>query len=367
MSVDRREILVYAVCVASWIASGFIHFPQLGWSIYSDIVSFWYRPESGDMLRAGSAPCFQFFFEYPPASCLSIYASALLSSGDTIRYYQAFFYLSLPAYIAIAWSIIRISRISGSGWLGLVFAASPSLVLYGIYNFDHYAAALAGLSTVLMLRKRYFIGGLAAGLGFAFKLYTALLIPIVFIETRGRERLDYLLGFIAGAAPLYLAQAVLNPAGLVQFIEYHSGWGLENAWYIWIFWDQFSPTAKMLGTLLGAFLVLQAALMRGPVLPRMFLAVSSWLIMSYIFTPQMVIWLIPFWAAVPRSVLPYWPSLEISNVAIILTWFGDYNPVMPPSPPQVMTLIRAASLALMMVAVYRNDIKKTKIETPLRG
>ncbi|GBC70388.1 hypothetical protein HRbin02_00154 [Candidatus Calditenuaceae archaeon HR02] len=358
MSENRGGILVYAVFVASWIASGLIHFPQLSWSIYSDIVSFWYRPESGEMLRAGAAPCFHFFFEYPPASCLTIYVSAILGSGDIIRYYQTFFYLSLPAYLAIAWSIIQVSRISGSGWLGLVFAVSPSLVFYGIYNFDHYAAALAGLSTAFLLRKRYFISGLGAGLGFVFKLYTALLIPIVFAETRWTERIHYLLGFIAGAAPLYLAQAAFNPAGLIQFVEYHSGWGLENAWYIWIFWDQFSPTAKMLGTLLGVFLVLQAALIRGPMLPRMFLAVSSWLTMSYIFTPQMVIWLIPFLAAVPRSVLPYWPSLEISNVAIILTWFGDYNPVMPPSPPQVMVLIRAVSLALMIVSVYRNEVKK---------
>ncbi|MEM3155126.1 MAG: glycosyltransferase family 87 protein [Nitrososphaerota archaeon] len=358
MGAKSREALVYIVSIASWITSGLIHFPQLGWSIYSDIISFWYRPESGDMLRAGAAPCFHFFFEYPPGSCVSVYASALLSSGDIASYYQAFFYLSLPAFLAIAWSIIQVSKISGSGWLGLVFIASPSLIVYGIYNFDHFAASLAGISIVYFLRRKYFVSGLAAGLGFAFKLYPALLIPVVLLESRGRERVYYLLGFILSSAPLFIMQEISNPYMLTSFIEYHRGWGLENAWYIWIFQDQFSPTAKMLGTLLGAFLVIQASLAKGPALPRMFLAVSSWLIMAYIFTPQMVIWLIPFLPAVARSVIPYWPSLEVSNVAIILTWFGDYNPVMPPSPPQVMALIRAASLALMMVTVYRKEIKK---------
>ncbi|MCS7146003.1 MAG: glycosyltransferase 87 family protein [Nitrososphaerota archaeon] len=358
--MDKRtlETVVYVVSVISWIASGLIHFPQLGWSIYSDIVSFWYRPESGELLKTGAAPCFQFFFEYPPASCLSIFVSALLGSGDLVRYYQAFFYLSLPAYIAIAWSIIQISRISGSGWLGLVFIASPSLIVYGIYNFDHFAAAAAGLGVVFLLRKRYFISGLIAGFGFAIKLYTALLLPIALLETRGRDRIVYLLAYTLAAAPLYVLQEALNPNMLARFIEYHSGWGLENAWYIWIFQDQFSPTAKMLGTLLGAFLVIQVSFARGPILPRMLLAVSSWLVMSYIFTPQMVIWLLPFLPAVSRVALPFWPSLEISNVAIILTWFGDYNPVMPPSPPQIMALIRAASLAIIILSVYRNTFKK---------
>lgn len=358
MDEKTTRTLVYAASIISWIASGLVHFPTLRWSIYSDIISFWYRPESGDLLRAGAAPCFQFFFEYPPASCLSIYASALLGAGDMIRYYQAFFYLSLPAYLAIAWSIMQISSISGSGRLGLVFIASPSLIVYGIYNFDHFAAAAAGLSTVYLLRRRYFISGLAAGVGFAIKVYTALLIPVILLELKGRDRLLYLLAFAAGAAPLYILQEILNPSMMTRFLDYHSGWGLENAWYIWIFWDQFSPTAKALGVALGAYLVLHAALIRGPVLPRFLLATASWLIMSYVFTPQMLIWLIPFLPAVAKTAMPYWPSLELSNVGIILTWFGDYNPLMPPSPPQIMTLIRAASLALIIVSVYRNHIWK---------
>jgi len=359
--VDNRRLdaLTYTVSVASWLASGLIHFPQLPGSIYSDIVSFWWRDVGGPQLRAGEAPCFQFFLEYPPASCVTLYLSALAGSGNIVRYYQAFFYLSLPAYIAIAWSVIQLSRSSGHSPLGVIFVASPSLVVYGIYNFDHFAAAAAGVSAVLLTRGRLLWSGLAAGLGAAAKIYPALLLPLILLETRGWARGRFLIGFAAGAAPFYIAQETLNPSMLVRFIEYHGGWGLENAWYIWVFHDQFSPTAKLLGSLVGALLVLYFSLSRGPLLSRMFLIVSSWLIMSYVFTPQMVIWLIPLMPAVARLVLPYWPSLEVSNVAIILTWFGDFNPLLPPSPPQVMALIRAASLGLMIYSVYRRSLNVT--------
>jgi hypothetical protein len=334
------EAAVYAAAFVSWLVSGVIHFPGLSTNIYSDVVSFWMRPESSG-LRMGEAPCFRFFFEYPPLACLVTHASALLGAGDLERYYQAFFYLSLPAYLALAWSILNISKMSGAGLLGLVFIASPSLAVYGIYNFDHFAAALAGVSIVFLLRRKVLASSLLAGLGFATKIYTGLMLPAILIELRGADRYRYLAGFAAASMPLFAAQELLRPGALPEFIQFHSGWGLENAWYIWIFWDQFSPTAKTLG------------LRRISLLPKLFLAVSGWLLMSYIFTPQMVIWLLPLLASVPR-VIPFWPALEVANISIILLWFGDYNPVMPPSPPQIMALVRAAALGLMILTVYRD-------------
>jgi len=345
-------VTVYAAAVVSWLVSGVIHFPGLSTNIYSDVVSFWMRQESSG-LQTGEAPCFTFFFEYPPLACLVTHASALLGAGDLERYYQAFFYLSLPAYLALAWSILHISKMSGAGRLGLVFIASPSLAVYGIYNFDHFAAALAGVSIVFLLRRKVLVSSLLAGLGFAMKIYTGLMLPAILIELRGADRYRYLAGFVAASMPLFATQELIRPGALSEFIQFHSSWGLENAWYIWIFWDQFSPTAKTLGPLLGAFLVIHFSLRRISLLLKLFLAVSGWLLMSYIFTPQMVIWLLPLLASVPR-VIPFWPALEVANVSIILTWFGDYNPVMPPSPPQIMALVRAAALGLMILTVYRN-------------
>ncbi len=116
---------------------------------------------------------------------------------------------------------------------------------------------------------------------------------------------------------------------------------------------------------MAAYLLLRVYTMRGSLMAKCFLAVAVWLFSSYIFTPQMVIWIIPLMATQPRA-LYFWPAIEITNVGIIITWFGDYDPVMPGTPPQVLALLRAISLGLMSLSVYYGERKLSVRELLLR-
>ncbi len=340
---------VYGVAVTSWLLSAALHNPRMSGNIYSDIVNFWWRDHE---LRLGLAPCFEYFFEYPPLSCVVTYLARVIGGATLENYYSAFVYLSLPFYLILAWSIINIVEKTGVRKIGLLAIASPSLVFYGIYNYDHIAAALVGLSIALFIIGRLEWSGVVAGLAFTVKLYSGFLLPLFLMElNNNRQRLRYFLYFLAGAIPFYLIQLILNPSSLLEFFRYHVGWGLENAWYIWIFGKPDSTSAKIFGLALGAYLVLRVYLMDGSLLAKCFLSVSVWLLSSYIFTPQMVIWLIPLIASQPRSFY-FWPALEITNVGIILTWFGEYDPIMPGSPPQILALIRAFSIGLMALSVF---------------
>ncbi|MEM3040392.1 MAG: glycosyltransferase 87 family protein [Nitrososphaerota archaeon] len=343
---------VYSVAVISWLLSAALHNPRMSGNIYSDIVYFWWRDVE---IRLGLAPCFQFFFEYPPLSCGVTYLSRILGGPLLESYYSVFVYLSLPAYILLAWSMITIVEKSGAGRIGLLAIASPSLVVYGIYNYDHFATALVAAAIALFLIKKPELSGLASGLAFAFKLYSGLILPLFLMELRdNRQRLSYFVYFLLGAGVPYIAQIVLNPSSIAEFFRYHYGWGLENAWYIWIFGKSDSPSAKIFGLALGAYLVLRVYVTDGSLLSRCFLAVAAWLFSSYIFTPQMVIWLLPLLVA-QRSALYLWPALEITNVGIIMTWFGEYDPVMPGTPPQILALLRAVALGLMGLSVYYHE------------
>lgn len=270
-------------------------------------------------------------------------------------YYSAFVYLSLPAYILLAWSMITIVEKTGASRIGLVAIASPSLVVYGIYNYDHFAAALVGVAVALFILKKQEFSALANGLAFAFKLYSGLILPL-FLMSLGdnRQRLRYFAYFLLGAGVPYVVQLILNPNSIVEFFKYLASWGLENAWYIWIFGSPDSLSARIFGLALGIYLVLRVFAMSGSLLSRCFLAVAAWLFSSYIFTPQMVIWLLPLLVA-QRGALYFWPALEVTNVGIIMTWFGDYDPVMPGSPPQVLALLRAIALGLMGLSVYYGE------------
>jgi len=344
--------IVYVVAIVSWLLSSALHNPRMAGNIYSDIVYFWHRDSE---LRLGLAPCFQFFFEYPPLSCAVTYLSRIIGGPVMENYYSAFVYLSLPAYLLLAWSIINIVEKTGASKMGIIVIASPSLVVYGIYNYDHFATALVGASVALYLLGKHKLSGLFSGLAFAFKLYSGLILPLFLIELRNsRQRLVYLACFLVGAVLPYGAQLILNPSSISEFISYHAGWGMENAWYIWIFSDPYSASAKIFGLAVAAYLLIRVYVMRGSLLAKCFLAVAAWLFSSYVFTPQMVIWLIPLMVTLPRA-LYFWPALEITNVGIIMTWFGDYDPVMPGTPPQVLALLRAISLGLMGLSVYYGE------------
>ncbi len=338
-------MLVLAMAFSSWLISFYIHHPMVEGSVYSDIVSFWHREPR---LQASLIPCLQYFFEYPPASCLITYVSRMLGGGGLVGYYVVFSLLSLPAYIGIALTLKRFAGLTAS-----LFIIAPSMVLYGVYNFDHFLSVFLIASLLAYTRGRIGVSAFFLGLGFSVKLFTVLLLPILLAEVNEwRRRLHVLFHFIAGALPFWLPVLLLNPRWLPDFLSFHASWGLENSWIIWLSNNPFSPSSKFLGFLTAAILVFRAYGASASYESKAFLVLSGFLIGSPTFTPQMVLWLIPLIAANTRLWL-WLPLLEAANAGIILTWFATDSPIMPWTPPQTMSLLRAAALIGMWMTVYR--------------
>jgi hypothetical protein len=350
MSSSTLKVLLPALAAAfiSWTLSAFIHYPTVQGSIYSDIVSFWYRePE----LAAGLKPCIDYFFEYPPAACFITYAARLLGGHNVEGYYTAFALLSLPAFLLLAYSMYRLA-----GWVSVALALSPSLIIYGIYNYDHFMAALTALALVLYLSGRKAPAYVLLGAAASVKVFTVFLLPVLLSE---RFRWRYVLLFLAGTAPATLPVVLLNPAYGGEFVNYHASWGLENSWTIWLTNDPFSPSAKLIGWLVAFLLFTRALASNLPVEYRCLLALSGILIGSPIFTPQMVVMILPLLATAPSTWI-FIPLLETSNVSIILTWFWVDNPTHAWTIPQTMALIRAAVLTAVWVFTYRQRIPATQ-------
>jgi hypothetical protein len=343
MSSSTLKVLLPALAAAfiSWTLSAYIHYPTVQGSTYSDVVSFWYRePE----LAAGLKPCIDYFFEYPPAACFINYAARLLGGHNVEGYYTAFALLSLPAFLLLAYSMYRLA-----GWVYVALALSPSLIIYGVYNYDHFMAALTALALVLYLSGRKAPAYVLLGAAASVKIFTVFLLPVLLSE---RFRWRYVLLFLAGTAPATLPVVLLNPAYVGEFVNYHASWGLENAWTVWLIDDPFSPSAKVIGWLTASILFVRSLISRPPVERRCLLALSGFLLGSPIFTPQMVVMLLPLLAMTP-SAWVFIPFIEAANTGIILTWFWVDNPTHAWTPPQTMALVRAIALAAAWVAVYR--------------
>jgi hypothetical protein len=344
---DLASDAVPYIAAASWALSIFLHIPGQPWTVYSDVTSFWFREED---LRTGKVPCIDYFLEYPPVACYIVYTSRLVGGPDLLSYYFAFGLIGLPAYALLAYSVSKLGE--RSRYLPAVVLLSPSLVVYGIYNFDHFFAAALGLSLLLFMRGKRVAGSAVLGFASAIKLMSVLLLPVYLIEAKG-ERLRAFTAFAAGALVPSLPVLLLNPGWVAEFVRYHAGWGLENAWYVWIFGDPFSTTAKLFGLMLFVPMLLRSYSIRSGIAEKGALATGSWLLTSYVFTPQMAIWMLPFVAMLPQT-LVFWPVFEVSNVYIILTWFTTDRPTHPWTLPQTMALIRAVALAGMLYAIYRS-------------
>lgn len=332
--------------VAGMILSFFIHYPSAIPSLYSDIVSFWGRA----WVQQGQIPYLHAFFEYPPLSGLLIYISRIIGV-NLDGYYTTFGIMSIIAAGVLAWSCWRIAKKLGTR-LSPVYFLLPSMIIYGIYNFDLFHAMLIALSLQFFLENRKNTSAFMLALAIATKLVSVVLIPVYLIELKEfRSRLKYL-GVIAIFSGIVLSViAVLDFSFLISYYQYFKNWGLEDAWYVWIFQNPASwGYAKIFGLALMALLLFETYTLKIPLVPRAFLALVSFVLGTYIYAPQFNLMILPLVAvlSIDSASLFFWDTF---NALIILTWFGVSDPTMAGTVPQLMSLLRGAALAWLSISV----------------
>lgn len=351
-------IAVLSASFAAMFLSFMIHSPWSNPNIYSDIGSFWGKSVQQGLVtyhpvQQGWVPYFQFFFEYPPISGYILYLARIIG-GDYDGYYSVFGLMSLVAALVLAWSCWRVANALGTRLNPLYFFL-PSVIIYGVYNFDLFNALFIILSLQFFLEDRKGASAAALGLSIATKLVGGVLLPIYLLELgKNRLRLRYLLITAAVVAFFYLPIALLNLKDLYQFYVFFRGWGLEDTWYLWIFQSPFSAYAKWFGVAVAGILLVRVYTLKVSLAPRVFLGLAAYLFGATIYSPQFNLMLIPLVIvlAIDDPSLYVW---EVFNALIILTWFMVTNPTWPWTLPQTMALLRTGSLAWLSLALLRKN------------
>jgi hypothetical protein len=380
--VDDRRILTASLgsALGAILLSAFLHSDFTSPSLYSDIASFWGRAwvSAGQVPYSSSAT----FLEYPPISGLFLFAARVLggvfaapAGGLYNGYYDSFSVLSLGAAAVMAWSTWRLAKALGVQ-LNPVYFLLPSMVIYGVYNFDLFDALFVVLCLQFFVEKRPSVSAVFLGLAIATKGIAVVLLPLFLLELVGiRPRARYIAVSLATAAACFVPIAVVNFGFFHQFISYFATWGLEDAWYIWIFGGPFAPGAKEFGYIVLALLLLRVYTLRMPLVPRAFLALTAYLLGTYIYAPQFNVTLIPLIAVLGVGT-PVLYFFEVFNALIILTWFtvpatANGGPTYPWTLPQAMALLRSACLALLGVSVAsgsgHSPVRWLAVRMGLRG
>ncbi len=366
----KMQLLKKIVIIAtglSFILSYLLHHPKIEGNIYSDIVSFWYRP----LVRNVKIPYIQEGFEYPPMAGLITYISSLISGGELIPYYNIFSIILFLSYMLLVLVVfkIMIEKNIPTYYLFIFLIFAPSTIFYLNYNFDIVFTSFTILSLMFFEKSKYRFSALLFSIAMLTKLVNIVFLPMLLLYLKdGRNRLSYLFYAFLPFAVINIALQILNPAFFKDTYLYHAEWGLENAWFVYLFpsrdsWD----TAKLFSAALMIYGLLKIYLSNfGNLYEKTFMLLSVFLLTNYVFTPQMVIIILPFLAIMGQMFLPFY-VMELSNVGIILTWFMEEDPLMPGTLPQNLALLRAAALLIILIEVYlRASGKKINLKESVK-
>jgi uncharacterized membrane protein len=111
--------------------------------------------------------------EYPVVSMYVMRVAAWLG-GNGADDFAGFFWVN--ALILLGCALGTVWCLETLGARTILFAAAPTLLVYGAMNWDLVSVALAALATLLFLRGSRARTGVALGLGAAAKVYPALLL-----------------------------------------------------------------------------------------------------------------------------------------------------------------------------------------------
>jgi hypothetical protein len=311
--------------------------------------------------------------EYPVLTMYFMRVAGWLSDAN----YSGFF----AANAALLWvcaAAIAICLYLLVGARALYFALSPTLLIYGLVNWDLFAVALATAAALAFFNRRDVLAGVLLGLGASAKFYPAMLV-VPFIAQRLQDREPdgaIRLGWATAGTWIVvnLPFALVAPSAWFTFFRFNSERcaDFDSLWSIgWRYLDHdpgvvctrtgFVNAASLALFLALTVIVWAAKERRVPGFPRwslMFPVVVLFLLTNKVYSPQYGLWLLPLFAiAFPN--LRAFVAFSIADVAVFVTrfwWFGELSGQRS-WPEQwafeLAVLVRAAVLIWCLVAWIR--------------
>jgi hypothetical protein len=287
----------------------------------------------GFAMTHGRFPYRDIKIEYPPAA-LPMFILPALGRKRNLPAYTRWFDREMAVCACLALlGVFLITRAPAA----LAATATAPLLLGPVVltRFDYWPTALAVLALAAVLRSRLAIGAVLLGVAIAAKIWPAILLPFVVTwlwRTRGRRpALAFTGGTAAVLAAIITPFAVISPHGTwysvhqqfarplqieslgsaILVVIHHvagtnlgvlSNYGSQNVGG----WGA-GPAAAILTVLLvGALVTVYVAFVRGEssrdnLLTAVAAAVTALVAFGKVFSPQYMIWLVPFVVLVPSA------------------------------------------------------------------
>ena len=293
--------------------------------LYSDIPNFF-----GKAAIAGW-PYVNSQLEYPVLTGLFIRLMAIIG-GDLRGYYIANTVFLIAFAVGSTFLLHRMLQPAEQDKLWRYWIFAPSMLVFSVYNWDLLAIFCVVMAMYLVWKKRDFSAAFFLALGTWAKLYPIFyFLPLLLKQDNWRKRTNIILIAAAVMLALNLPFAIANFDSWAYFFTFNSGristfdsiwtvfrWGfpgLQNekvinslslaifaGWYFWMVWKYRSES----------------------VFKSWYMATLIFLMTNKVFSPQYLLWLLPFFTVLPAPKYGRFLAMEISNLIILiltLSWF----------------------------------------------
>jgi len=344
---------VWAAAMLAFSLSAISHAPTSVPNYYSDFNAFFGRPE----VQALGVPYLDFTFEYPPLSGLILYTSMVASQVKSPAIWFGTYLVWLAVFtVLLAYGSCRLCELTSTDKNRVVTRVflTGSMIGYLVYNFDVIIAAVLTFSLYLFVIGRHKTSAIFLGLGVATKLFPIMLLPIFWQQLRAKRKiLVYTAMVMATVSCFYLPIAFFSFDAVWRMLTLTFAGGPENTWLV-LFLDYPPYTIMRAVSILIWLLTLAHVLLakNRSLIERTYMMTGGFLLGSWVFTPQMVLWLLPFFACLNTLPQVAFTVLDLSNAAIMLFFFQFSNQFAPTSPIQWINLVRASILAASLLPFF---------------
>jgi uncharacterized membrane protein len=321
---------------------------------YTDIYPLYYSEQLAD----GKVPYYGHPVEYPVLMGWMMEAAAWLVHTVSDAYSRGADFYNVTVVMLAVCLIVGVvatgaaAHKEGDGAgskAALMVALSPGLILAAFINWDLFAMALTACGLAAWAYRRPWLAGVLLGLAVATKFYPLMFFGALFLLCL---RAGKLREFFKALAAGLIAWLVINvpvaltaTSGWAEFYAFSRDRGADwgSIWHLFENYNvpvvgnsNLSTLNLMTSGLFAVACVLIAVLVlaapRRPRLPQVcFLLLASFLILNKVWSPQYVIWLVPF-AVLSRPRMWAYALWQFAEVIYFLGIWGYFvNMYAPPA------------------------------------
>ncbi len=321
---SRIKIIILSIVVA--VLSAFFHWlgaiKLIPWHIgYSDMAPFFQKS-----LEPG-LPYIDKLVEYPVMTGMFIQAMGYVGKTFTGYYMSNAVVLTLLTGVS-SYFLLKMADQDTHRCVLYFWALAPSMFLFSVYNWDVLTLFFVVLALYALRSRCYYRVSAYLALGFSSKFYPIVyMLPLLILApVAKRDKLVVVLVFLLVAAAVNGPFMIAHYQGWSYFFSFNAA-RLPNVDSPWNVLGVMIPSLLDVNAInkisllffLAGSLWLCGILRKGEVEAGFFGATLLFLLVSKVFSPQYLLWLLPFFALVLPPSRKLFYALELSNAVVLFS------------------------------------------------